>query len=156
MSFQFHKRNERQRVALLGAGKGFTLIELLVVIGIIAILSVVVVLTLNPAEMLRRGRDSNRLSDLSVFQSAMNVYIQDRAMTGSSFGLGTSSVVYVSIPDPTATTAAGSDCSNLGFLAGGTYHCAGPSFYRKTDGTGWIPVNLASITTGSPYRPASH
>ena len=130
--------------------EGFTLIELLVVIGIIAILSVVVVLTLNPAEMLRRGRDSNRLSDLSVFQSAMNMYTQDRAITGSSLVLGTSSVVYVSIPDPAASTSAGSDCSTLGFRAGGAYHCAGPAFFRRTDGTGWIPVNLSSITTGSP------
>lgn len=130
--------------------EGFTLIELLVVIAIIAILSVVVVLTLNPAEMLRRSRDSNRLSDLSVFQSAMNVYTQDRAMIGSSLSMGTSSVIYISIPDPAASTAAGSDCSNLGFPAGGTYHCAGPSFFRRTDGTGWIPVNLSAITTGSP------
>ena len=129
---------------------GFTLIELLVVIAIIAILSVVVVLTLNPAEMLRRGRDSNRLSDLATFQSAMNIYTEDRAILGSSLGLGTSSVIYVSIPDPTAATAAGSDCSSLGFPAGGTYHCAGPSYFRKTDGTGWVPVNLAGVTTGVP------
>jgi len=138
-------KSDKQR-----ARTGFTLIELLVVIAIIAILSVVVVLTLNPAEMLRRGRDSNRLSDLSVFQSAMNVYTQDRAVSGGLIGLGTSSVIYISIPDPAASTAAGSDCSNLGFPAGGTYHCAGPNYFRRTDGTGWIPVNLASITTGSP------
>ena len=133
-----------------GAKKGFTLIELLVVIAIIAILSVVVVLTLNPAEMLRRSRDSNRLSDLSVFSSAMNVYTQDRATSGGSIGLGTSSVIYISIPDPAATTSAGSDCSNLGFPAGGTYHCAGPNYFRRTDGTGWIPVNLAGMTIGAP------
>ena len=133
-----------------GTKKGFTLIELLIVIAIIAILSIVVVLTLNPAEMLRRSRDSNRLSDLSTFQSAMNLYAQDKAVSGGSLGLGTSSVIYVSIPDPTASTSAGSDCSNLGFPAGGAYHCAGPSFFRKTDGTGWIPVNLASTATGAP------
>jgi prepilin-type N-terminal cleavage/methylation domain-containing protein len=43
---------------------GFTLIELLIVIAIIAILSVVVVLALNPAEMLRESRDNNRVSDM--------------------------------------------------------------------------------------------
>ncbi len=118
-------------------------------IAIIAILSVVVVLSLNPAEMLRRSRDANRLSDLSVFQSAMGVYVQDKSMTGSSLGLGTSSIIYLSLPDPNASTSAGSDCSGLGFPTG-TYHCAGPSFYRKTDGTGWIPANLSAITTGSP------
>jgi prepilin-type N-terminal cleavage/methylation domain-containing protein len=53
------------------ASHGFTLIELLVVIAIIAILSVVVVLSLNPAEMLRRGRDSNRLSDMDTLTHAL-------------------------------------------------------------------------------------
>ncbi|KKW47096.1 MAG: hypothetical protein UY99_C0042G0007, partial [Parcubacteria group bacterium GW2011_GWA1_59_11] len=40
----------------------FTLIELLVVIAIVAILSAVVIITLNPAELLKQSRDSNRLS----------------------------------------------------------------------------------------------
>ncbi|HEY4526144.1 MAG TPA: prepilin-type N-terminal cleavage/methylation domain-containing protein, partial [Candidatus Paceibacterota bacterium] len=44
----------------------FTLIELLIVIAIVAILSTVVIITLNPAELLRQSRDSVRLSDLSL------------------------------------------------------------------------------------------
>ncbi|HEY4525527.1 MAG TPA: prepilin-type N-terminal cleavage/methylation domain-containing protein, partial [Candidatus Paceibacterota bacterium] len=46
--------------------KSFTLIELLIVIAIVAILSTVVIITLNPAELLRQSRDSVRLSDLSL------------------------------------------------------------------------------------------
>ncbi|MEK7094356.1 MAG: prepilin-type N-terminal cleavage/methylation domain-containing protein [Patescibacteria group bacterium] len=57
--------------------KGFTLIELLIVIAIIAVLSVVVVLTLNPAELLRRARDSTRISDMSSLNSALNNYRTD-------------------------------------------------------------------------------
>jgi Concanavalin A-like lectin/glucanases superfamily len=30
-----------------------------------------------------------------------------------------------------------------------TYHCANATYYRKTDGTGWIPVNLSQNTFGS-------
>ncbi|MBI5221157.1 MAG: prepilin-type N-terminal cleavage/methylation domain-containing protein, partial [Candidatus Liptonbacteria bacterium] len=37
--------------------KGFTLIELLVVIAIIAILAAVVILTLNPGQLLKQARD---------------------------------------------------------------------------------------------------
>jgi len=132
---------------------GFTLIELLVVVAIVAILSVVVVLTLNPADMIRSSRDSNRLSDLATFQSAMNLYAQDSAVSGLPPGIGTSSVIYLSIPDPAATTAAGNNCSSLGLPAlpaGYSYHCAGPNFYRRTDGTGWIPVNLSAVTIGNP------
>jgi prepilin-type N-terminal cleavage/methylation domain-containing protein len=125
----------------------FTLIELLVVIAIIAILSVVVVLVLNPAEILRKSRDSNRLSDLSTLNTALNVYAED---TGGSMGL--SSTTYVSVPDPTATSTAGTDCSGIGspFTGGGSFHCAASSTFRKVNGTGWIPINFAKASFGSP------
>ena len=132
---------------------GFTLIELLVVIAIIAILSVVVALTLNPAEMLRRSRDANRLSDMTTISTAISHFQTDQGIISGSGSLGTSNTVYVSLPDPMATTSAGSNCSSLGLLTlptGYGYHCAGPNYYRKTDGTGWIPINFSSITTGSP------
>ena len=65
-----HNRNHK---------KGFTLIELLVVIAIISILAVVVVLTLNPAELLRQSRDSQRVSDLGTLKSAISLYLVDAA-----------------------------------------------------------------------------
>ena len=102
---------------------GFTLIELLVVIAIIAILSVVVVLTLNPAATLQQARDQNRLSDIDTLTHAMSLTQTD----ANPISLGTSSVVYVSLPDPAATTAAGNACTSLGLPilpVGYTYHCA--------------------------------
>lgn len=126
----------------------FTLIELLIVIAIIAILSIVVILVLNPAQLLQQARDSNRVSDMSTLNTALGVY---QAQGGS--GLGSSSVVYVSIPDPMATTTAGDQCQGLGLLslpANYTYHCAATSTYRAVDGTGWVPVNFSSISTGAP------
>ncbi len=50
----------------------FTLIELLVVIAVIAILSVVVVLSLNPGELLRESRDTTRISDLDTLNRALS------------------------------------------------------------------------------------
>lgn len=63
--------------------------------------------------------------------------------------------VYVSLPDPAATSAAGSDCSSLGLPTlplGGVYHCAASSTYRRTDGTGWIPINFSDPSLGNAFR----
>jgi len=127
----------------------FTLIELLVVIAIIAILSVVVILVLNPAELLRQSRDSNRISDLATMTEALGVFQADQ----SNGSLGSSSVIYVSIPDPAATSSLGDQCQGLGLIslpATYSYHCAATSTYRSVDSTGWVPVNFTSASFGSP------
>ncbi len=129
--------------------RAFTLIELLVVIAILAILAVVVVLVLNPAELLKQSRDVNRLSDLNTLTNAIQTYMADQS-GNSSYSLGTPNVAYISIPDPTATSSAGTDCSGLGFPSGGYFHCAASSTYRNVDGTGWIPVDFKNISSGSP------
>jgi prepilin-type N-terminal cleavage/methylation domain-containing protein len=126
----------------------FTLIELLVVIAILAVLAVVVVLTLNPAGLLQEARDANRISDMATINNALGLSLADN----SSESLGSPNTVYVSVPDPTATTTAGDQCQGLGLLSlpsGFSYHCAASSTYRKTDSTGWIPVNLSANTFGS-------
>jgi len=123
--------------------QSFTLIELLVVLAIVAILSVVVILTLNPSELLKQARDSNRLSDLSTLNTALSAYSAD---VNGGF-MGTSSVVYVSIPDTTST------CSNLGLPtlpSGWAYNCVTTTSTKLSDGRGWIPVNFSNISFGSP------
>jgi type II secretory pathway pseudopilin PulG len=55
----------------------FTLIELLVVIAITEILSVVVMLTLNPAELLRQSRDSTRIADMGTLNTALGIFSED-------------------------------------------------------------------------------
>ena len=122
----------------------FTLIELLVVLALVAILSVVVVMTLNPAELIKQARDSNRLSDLSTINTALNLFSAD---VTSGF-MGTSTVVYVSIPDNASST-----CGSLGLPtlpSGYTYNCVTTQNLRNTDGSGWIPVNFQSISSNSP------
>ena len=126
--------------------RAFTLIELLIVIAVIAIISIIVVLVLNPAEILRKSKDANRLSDLPTLMTALSTYAED---VGGS--MGSSSVTYVSVPDPTATTTAGTDCTGIGFpfTGGGSFHCASPSTFRMVDGTGWIPINFRKASFGS-------
>ena len=120
----------------------FTLIELLVVIAILGVLATAVVLVINPAELLKQGRDATRLSDLAALSSALSLFTTDQW----SQSLGSSTVTYLSLPEPTTAIT---DCSDLGFPAG-YFHCAASSTYTKTDGTGWIPVNLNLISSGSP------
>jgi len=122
----------------LKSSKAFTLVEMLIVLGIVAILVAVVVSVLNPAEFFRQTRDSRRLSDLNQLDQALNLATLDNV------SMGTTSVVYVSIPvdgDP--------DCSSLGLPAipGWTYACSDTTNYRKVDGTGWVPVNFSALVT---------
>jgi prepilin-type N-terminal cleavage/methylation domain-containing protein len=115
--------------------KGFTLIELLVVIAIIAILSVTVVLTLNPAELLRQARDATRVADLGTLRTALGTYLAD--------------VSTAVLADDYAECYVGgvSPGSNCGFSTSFTQVT---STDRDVDGTGWLPVDFTDISSGSP------
>src|SRR4030067_479342 len=140
----------RGRISLtLLSRDSFTLIELLVVVSIISILSVFVIITLNPSELLKQSRDSERVSDLSTINSALSLYTVDNP----AISIGTAPTTHLSIPDNTATSTQGTQCQGLSFPSlpsGWTYHCPASSTYRNTDGTGWIPVNFNSISYGNP------
>lgn len=98
---------------------GFTLVELLVVIAIISILAAVVILVINPLELLRRSRDAQRIKDLDNIAQVINVSLQEASLASNSI---------VSIL-----------CKESG-----SYPCAGSSHLnsRLTDGTGWVKANL--------------
>jgi prepilin-type N-terminal cleavage/methylation domain-containing protein len=120
--------------------KGFTLIELLVVLALVAILSVVVILTLNPAELLKQARDSNRTSDLSTLKSAISLYMADvNTPTLGAAGWCIASAVAAS------STACTPFASTTGMVASTTQ--AG---VRNVNGTGWVPVNFSGISSGAP------
>lgn len=108
--------------------KGFTLIELLIVIAILAVLATTVAVVLNPAQMLKEARDSQRMSDLKAVQSAIALYLA--SVTSPTFSTST---IY---------------CTN-GTTAETSGDCTAKAVY-KVDGTGWVAVNLASIPSGSP------
>ncbi|MFA6495467.1 MAG: type II secretion system protein, partial [Candidatus Paceibacterota bacterium] len=74
--------------------KSFTLIELLIVIGILAVLVAAIVITLNPAQLLQEARDSKRQQDLSALNQALNTI----TTLDQSLFMGTSSLVYTSLP----------------------------------------------------------
>ena len=119
--------------------KGFTLIELLVVIAIIAILSVVVILTLNPAELLRQARDSNRISDMASIKSALGYYLATASKPSITTGTG---ICFESAP----TGYGVSDCTTWFQTA----LSARTATSTAPDTTGWLPVDFSSLVGGSP------
>lgn len=96
---------------------GFTLIELLVVIAIIGILAAVVVIVINPAELMKKGRDSNRKSDLATLVRGIDLYMADGY--GSQNNVLPSYTGVVIDRDSTETNVCGSgqtDAKNGGWL----------------------------------------
>lgn len=126
--------------------KGFTLLELLIVITILAILTLVVVLFINPVEMLKKARDVQRMSDMAVLRTAIVLYLQDRstnALTGCAattpVPVATSSQ-WVSVPSDAA----------VGVKFGSSqYGSTTATYYTKNDSTGWVRVNFASVASSS-------
>ena len=147
---QMHRISKSKNLSSVPCSPGFTLIELLIVIGVVAILAVIVVIIINPVEILRGSRDSNRFSDLQLINKGL--LLATTELPNSAFG--SSSIVYVSLPDNAATTTEGTNCLTLGLpslSAGWSYHCASSSTYRRIDGTGWIPINFANLSFESPF-----
>ena len=132
---------------------GFTLLELLIVITILAILTLVVVLFINPVEMLRKSRDVQRMSDLATTQSAIVLFLQDK----TSNTLGTGGAGPASIATPCWNSGSATSASSTQWLSiytGGetfTYGYASSSQanYTKNDGTGWVALNFASVAASS-------
>lgn len=122
---------------------GFTTVELLVTVTIMAVLAILVIVAINPVDLLKQGRDSNRVAALNSINGALRFLTENEPGTF----IGTSSVVYVSIPDTSST------CANLGLPtlpSGWTYNCVLTASSTRVDGTGWIPVDFQAISAGSP------
>ncbi len=116
--------NFKKRPLDYARGKGFTLIELLIVIAIIAILAIIVVLTINPATIMEKSRDSARMSDLTSLATAINLYLAD---SHDFTGLGGST--YTSY-DPAGVKT--------------------DDQLKQIDSSGWVPIDFRLVSSGAP------
>lgn len=112
--------------------KGFTLVELLVVIGILAILTAAVVIVLNPAELLRQSRDTQRMQDFDALRSSISLYM----VAVSSPAIDEAGPYY---------TEGTADFCTLGV---GTANTS-----TAIDSTGWIRINFSGMS--NPSSPIS-
>jgi prepilin-type N-terminal cleavage/methylation domain-containing protein len=120
--------------------RGFSLIELLVVIAIIALLSSIVFTLLSTGRA--KARDARRVADLSQLQKAVMVY----ESSAGNVTLGSSTVVYTSLPDSSPTCAS---WTLPALQSGWTYHCVLGSTLRAVNGTGWVPIDFANSSGDS-------
>ncbi len=127
---------------------GYTLLELLITVGVIATLFTIVVEVLNPVELLAEGRDSRRMSEVTSLDKAIAF------ATAQNLGIyqGDPNTVYLSLPNTTGGISPdylGSCPEYSSFLppliSPWKYSCANKTSYRKTDGTGWIPINFKTL-----------
>lgn len=132
--------------------KGFTLLELLIVVAILAILAAVALFVLNPAETLRETRDSQRVSDLATLKTALALYITKTTSplldngTNANCKNGASPLLFYSYPSDSPGTPI-TDATLDTFTAVSQVAAASSSL---VNGTGWVKVNLAGLTGGSP------
>lgn len=103
---------------------GFTLIELLVVIAIVGILAAVVLLALNPSEMLRRSRDATRMNDLATINRSISYLLSD-----------------------------GTDFNQSNTICTEGNQCNSSLSNREPDGLGWLPANISSYVATLPTDP---
>ena len=122
--------------------QSFTLVELIVVIGIIVILATILIATLNPAELLKKVRDTRRVTDLNSLDRAFYFLSVETDGNFDPNSYASSNTVYISLKDSSSTC--GSWLSQLPSLPPGwSYRCSNnPS---KVDGTGWIPIPFSNF-----------
>lgn len=125
--------------------KGFTLIELLVVMGMLAVLAVITVLVLRPAELFAQARDSTRLANLRAIQSALSYANLTSSLDKDGPNFPDDSCVgqanqriFVSVPSSESPPTP---------PAGWTYQQVDSTQLKRIDGTGWLPVDFQSLIT---------
>lgn len=97
-------------------------------------------------ELSLERQDAVRIKDLDTLDSIFKNILS----ASSTQYLGHSNTIYLSIPsdDPT--------CANLDLPSvpdGWAYHCASQADYIKTNGAGWIPVDISISTNSLPVDP---
>lgn len=117
--------------------KAFTLVELLIVIGIIGLLAVTVLVTLNPAEAQKKTRDVKRLKDVQTLQTIIEQLQSDGAVPATMPTQWYAAAGALSNQTGTGTTTTKSNSDQT---------CATPN---------WLRVNVCNYTRTVPVDPSN-
>lgn len=107
--------------------KGFTLIELLIVIAVLGVLAAVVLVAIDPAEQLKRGRDAGRKSSVGQLGRAIQAFYTNAGAYPTASQWTTAPNVLVTsgdlktFPSNPAYGTAGLNCTVNPFPAGAPY-----------------------------------
>jgi len=133
--------------------KGFTLIELLIVIAIIAILSAVVFVALDPLTRFRDARDSRRWSDASSLLNAIKIHQVDNGgsylatisglTSGTVYMVGTGGASGCDAQNTYCKTNSNAACVDLSGLVTGGYLGSVPI---SPNGAGSWTANITGYT----------
>ncbi len=156
MRFGFKKYDFPRSSTLKRLPQGFTLIELLVVIAIIGILAAVVLVAVNPAEQLARGRDAGKLSTVVGLGKALSSYYTSQGGAYPPAAAGWMTTMITSqdlkqIPAPGVPTCQTTDPSrfNIYFIqAGYCYYQNGTDAVVAVPGESASNFNKVPCTTG--------
>ena len=110
-------------------------------------MATVVVLVLNPAQLLAEARDGRRLSDLKTLNTALSLYlttVRTPTLAGPAGNGGFSCSTQCSVHNTSGTVGA-----NCGGRHTGTATTTGSIFDRDVAGIGWVKVDFSAIT-GAP------
>ncbi len=122
--------------------RGFTLVEFGVVVGILAVITLVILAVLNPAERFRESRDAQRIADLTTLKKAVSLYLavlKNPYLDGAGLPAKAGSC-----KDNFWASVSGAEESFSG--SPNQYTSAG----TMVDGTGWLPIDLTKIPGGAP------
>ncbi len=116
--------------------RSFTLIELLIVLALISILASILIVILKPGEILKRSRDTKRISDLNNLDKLIQL-MSTYDPNFNELNYASSNIVYISLQD------SNSNCSSYQnqlppLPSGWSYRCSPNP--QNIDGTGWIPI----------------
>ena len=119
--------------------KGFTLIELIIVITILVILGVVVVMLIDPAEIMAQSRDSQRISDLATMKGATQLVLASGVPSNYGTVCDTAQPITAMAKIWTSTVTAGG--SGYSFVSA-------TSTRSLVDSTGWVKIDYTTPSTG--------
>ncbi len=137
--------------------RGFTLIELLIVVAIVAVISTIVILIFNPAEIRRQSQDATRLSDMSTFAQGVSYGLVVAAQTATTFDYDGPSFpndsckgqsnqrIFVSVPSDNGEIPPTPP-------SGWVWAQVTKGNFYNNNGTGWLPVDFVKSEQSSfPY-----